>query len=127
MKRDQKANSTTETQEQSSRSIGLGSWILAGISSVLQFLIFPSPGQYWLCWIAFVPLLVALVKVADLRPRASFAVAYFSGILWHMSTCVWIVHAMNTYGGIPLPLSIGILFLYALYLGLYHGVFGLVF
>ena len=33
---------------------------------------------------------------------------------------------MNLYGGLPRPIALGILFLFALYLGLYHALFGVV-
>ncbi len=102
-------------------------WLLAGISGLLQILIFPSPALYWLCWVALVPLALALVQASEKSAASTFLAGYCSGIIWYAGSCFWIVHVMNTYGDLPLPVAIGILVLFALYLGLYHGLFGLLF
>src|SRR5262249_47043231 len=51
--------------------------------------------------------------------------AYASGILWYLGTCYWIFDTMHRYGGVPIPVALLILLAFAMYLGLYHGVFGL--
>ena len=51
-------------------------------------------------------------------------VAYLCGILWYAGNCYWIYQTMNLYGGLPVPVALGILVLFALYLGLYHALFG---
>src|SRR5260370_12386965 len=62
------------------RQIHFSAWWLVGLSSLLQVLIFPLPGLYLLSWIAFAPLLVALLRAqpvgtleidASLRLRAA--------------------------------------------------------
>jgi len=58
-------------------------------------------------------------------PMQAFLLAYACGILWYMGTCYWIYDTMHQYGGISPPLALLILFLFSLYLGLYHGLFGL--
>src|SRR5579883_1266973 len=94
-------------------------WALAAISGVLQVLVFPSPAQYWLCWVALVPLLLALAAASQQGARRAFVVGYFSGILWYAGSCAWVVHVMNSYGDLPFAVASGILILFALYLGLY--------
>jgi apolipoprotein N-acyltransferase len=120
------------------RHIHSSAWLLIGLSSLLQILIFPLPGFYVLSWFAFAPLLVALLRArpagvleidgsVDLQPAKpgqAFLLAYISGILWYAGTCYWIYDTMHQYGGLNKPLALLALFLFCLYLGLYHGFFG---
>jgi apolipoprotein N-acyltransferase len=113
--------------------------MLVGLSSLLQVLIFPLPGLYLLSWVAFAPLLVALLRArpvgvleidgsVDLqaaKPGQAFLLAYVSGILWYAGTCYWIYNTMHEYGGLSSPLALLALFLFCLYLAIYHGLFGL--
>jgi apolipoprotein N-acyltransferase len=121
------------------RQIHSSAWLLVGLSSLLQVLIFPLPGLYVLSWVAFAPLIVALLRArpagilevdgsVDLqaaKPGQAFLLAYLSGILWYAGTCYWIYNTMHQYGGLNKPLALLALFLFCLYLGLYHGLFGL--
>src|SRR5207248_2885636 len=113
-------------------------WLLALGSGVLQVLIFPSPSLPWLAWIALAPLIVAVLHpyancsdaaaLLDFRPasaRHGFLLGYVSGFVWYAGSCYWIFHVMNTYGGLSAPIAVGVLILFCLYLGLYHGLFGL--
>jgi apolipoprotein N-acyltransferase len=121
------------------RQIHFSAWLLVGLSSLLQVLIFPLPGLYVLSWIAFVPLIVALLRARPAgaleidgspnlqaaTPGQGFLLGYASGILWYAGTCYWIYDTMHQYGGLSKPLALLALFLFCLYLGLYHGFFGL--
>jgi apolipoprotein N-acyltransferase len=121
------------------RQIHPSAWLLVIGSAVLQILIFPLPGLYFLSWFALAPLMVALLRArsaGDLEfdnspkfqpasPIQAFLLSYSCGILWYMGTCYWIYDTMHQYGGITPPLALLILFLFSLYLGLYHGLFGL--
>jgi apolipoprotein N-acyltransferase len=121
------------------RQIHPSAWLLVGISSLLQVLIFPLPGLYVLSWVAFAPLIVALLRarpagvleiagspnLQGATPGQAFLLAYVSGILWYAGTCYWIYDTMHQYGGLTPPLALLALFLFCLYLGLYHGLFGL--
>jgi apolipoprotein N-acyltransferase len=121
------------------RKIHPRAWGLALLSAVLQVLIFPLPGLYWLAWIAIAPLLIALLRAhpagalqVDARVRLSpatpfqgFLLAYACGILWCGGTCYWVFHTMHRYGGLPIPVALVVLLLFCLYVGLYHGAFGL--
>jgi apolipoprotein N-acyltransferase len=123
------------------RQIHSSAWFLVGLSSLLQVLIFPLPGIYVLSWIAFAPLIMALLrarpvgelevegstKLQAAKPGQAFLLAYVSGILWYAGTCYWIYDTMHQYGGLNKPLALLALFLFCLYLGLYHGLFGLLF
>jgi apolipoprotein N-acyltransferase len=114
-------------------------WLLAIFAAILQVVIFPLPNLYVLSWIAVAPLLVALlrarrpptlqlqagIKLLPARPLQGFALGYLCGILWYGGNCYWIYSTMKQYGGISAPGAAGLLFLFCLYLGLYHGLFGL--
>jgi apolipoprotein N-acyltransferase len=121
------------------RQIHPSAWFLVALSSLLQILIFPLPGLYVLSWLAFAPLTVALlrarpagvleiagsVNLQAAKPGQAFLLAYVSGIVWYAGTCYWIYNTMHEYGGLTPPLALLALFLFCLYLGLYHGLFGL--
>jgi apolipoprotein N-acyltransferase len=121
------------------RQIHFSAWLLVFLSTLLQVLIFPLAGIYVLSWIAFAPLIFALlqsrpvgaleivgsVNLQAAKPGQAFLLAYTSGILWYAGTCYWIYDTMHQYGGLSQPLALLALFLFCLYLGLYHGLFGL--
>jgi apolipoprotein N-acyltransferase len=121
------------------RQIHYSAWLLVGLSSLLQVLIFPLPGLYVLSWVAFAPLIVALLRARPAgalevdgsvylqaaTPGQAFLLAYVSGILWYAGTCYWIYDTMHEHGGLSGPVAALALFLFCLYLGLYHGLFGL--
>lgn len=110
------------------------SWALAALAGVLQVLIFPSPSWTWMAWVALAPLLVALLQRPEqevLRPGVAegltigqgFWLGYLCGFVWYLGSCYWVFHVMNSYGGLPAPVATGVLVLFCLYLGLYHGLF----
>lgn len=121
------------------RKIRSSAWFLAVVSAGLQVVIFPLPGLYWLAWMAVAPLLIALlrarpagvlqldapVKLAPATPWQGFLLGYFCGILWSAGTCYWIFDTMHHYGGLPVPVALFALILFCMYIGLYHGLFGL--
>jgi apolipoprotein N-acyltransferase len=121
------------------RQIHPSAWLLVVLSSLLQVLIFPLAGLYLLSWVAFAPLIVALlrarpagvleidgsVNLQAAGPVQAFLLAYVSGIFWYAGTCYWIYNTMHEHGGLSAPLALLALFLFCLYLGLYHGLFGL--
>jgi apolipoprotein N-acyltransferase len=121
------------------RQIHYSAWLLVGLSSLLQVLIFPLPGLYVLSWVAFAPLIVALLrarpagalevsgetKLQAATPAQAFVLGYVSGILWFAGTCYWIYDTMHEHGGLSVAAAGLALFLFCLYLGLYSGFFGL--
>ncbi|MGA9977416.1 MAG: apolipoprotein N-acyltransferase [Candidatus Sulfotelmatobacter sp.] len=121
------------------RSIHFSAWLLVALSALLQVLIFPLPGLYILSWFALAPLILAVlrarpageleidgsVKLRAASPGQAFLLAYACGVLWYAGTCYWIFGTMRQFGGMSTPLALLALFLFCLYLGLYHGFFGL--
>jgi apolipoprotein N-acyltransferase len=121
------------------RQIHFSAWLLVALSAILQVIIFPLPGVYVLSWFALAPLIVALlrtrpagelevagsVRLRPATPGQGFLLGYLCGILWYAGTCYWIYDTMRQYGGLSAPEALLALFLFCCYLGLYHGLFGL--
>jgi len=94
-----------------------------------------------LSWVALAPLIYAILKCRDqdvsmvladggqflapATPRQGFLLGYVSGVIWYLGTCYWIFHVMHSYGNLGVVTSTVLLVLFALYLSLYHGLFGL--
>lgn len=115
------------------RSVPFRAWVFAAISALLQVLPFPiaGPVPLWrraFCWFCLTPLLFALLDAdaqkRPLRPKQAALLGYLCGVLWYLGNCYWIYQTMHLYGGIPEAGAFGILFLFSLYLGLYHALFG---
>src|SRR4029077_3137276 len=114
-------------------------WLLILLSAVFQILSFPLPGLYLFGWIALAPLIVATLharspetlqldesqKLIAASPWQGFLLGYACGILWYLGTCYWVYDTMHQYGGLASPIALFVLLLFSLYLGLYHGAFGL--
>jgi apolipoprotein N-acyltransferase len=114
--------------------------LLALFSAGLQILIFPKPSLYFLGWIAFVPLLYALLRgrggegelldsegrsLRQFTPWQGFVIAWISGVAWYVGTCYWIYSVMHGFGNLSPPLAALITAGYCLIMGMHHGVFGL--
>ena len=121
------------------RTLTLRQWLLAITSGILQVLIFPSPSIYFLSWIALAPLLVAILqprsengelldaggrKLNATTPWQGFLLAYIGGVVWYAGTCYWVYHTLHIYGGLDAITAVGVLLVYCLYFGMYHGLFG---
>ncbi len=120
-------------------------WGLTLVSAALQVVIFPLPNLYWFSWIAVAPLLVAILRcrvpetlrlqmqgtgneqarLLPATPLQGFLLGYACGILWFAGTCYWIFDTMHRYGDMPLPAAALAEILFCVYVGLYHGMFGL--
>ncbi|MGB9285177.1 MAG: hypothetical protein WCB59_14290, partial [Candidatus Sulfotelmatobacter sp.] len=111
------------------RQIHYSAWLLIILSSLLQVLIFPLPGLYVLSWVAFAPLIVALLRARPAgeleiagsfnlqaaRPGQAFLLGYASGILWYAGTGYWIYDTMHEPGGLSVAAAALALFLFCLY------------
>ena len=116
-------------------------WLLAAASGVLQVLIFPEPALYFLSWVALAPLIYAVLQCrnqdalltmvedgkwfAPATAWQGFWLGYLSGVIWYLGSCYWVYHVMHVYGNLGPATSFLLLLGYALYLALYHGLFGL--
>jgi len=65
------------------------------------------------------------VRLLPATAWQGFALGYKCGILWFAGTCYWVFDTMHRYGGLPIPAAVLVLILFCMYVGLYHGLFGL--
>jgi apolipoprotein N-acyltransferase len=118
-------------------------WGLTLLSAALQVVIFPLPNLYWFSWIALAPLLIAILRcrtaetlrlqmhghdparLLPATPWQGFLLGYTCGMVWFAGTCYWIFDTMHRYGDMPLPAATLALILFCMYVGLYHGMFGM--
>jgi apolipoprotein N-acyltransferase len=121
------------------RRISSSAWRLVLLSAGLQIAIFPLPNLYWLSWVAVAPLIIAILRtrapetlqldgstrLLPATPWQGFVLGYTCGIIWFAGTCYWIFDTMHRYGGMPVPVAALVLTLFCMYVGLYHGMFGL--
>lgn len=122
------------------RKIPAKTWALALLSSGLQILIFPKTSLFFLCWVAIVPLLYALLRgrggegeLVDsegrsLRPFTllqGFAIGWVSSFVWYIGTCYWLYIALHVHGGLSVAVSAVLTVLFCLIMALDHGLFGL--
>ena len=122
------------------RRIRPNAWALACVSGVLQVLIFPRPAFYIVSWVALAPLIYAILRCREqdatlvlddggefLGPATAwqgFWLGYVSGVIWYLGSNYWVFYVMHVYGSIGVPTSVLLQVMYALYLSLYHGLFG---
>ena len=97
---------------------------LAGVSGLLLALSFPLSetfiGLPWLAWVALVPLGLAIRHTG---PGRALVTGWLAGLTAALAILVWVVIVMQTYGGLPLVISLLLLLLLAAYVGLYVGLF----
>lgn len=121
------------------RGIHHRAWLLSLLSAFLQVLIFPLPGLSIFCWVALVPLLLALLqarppealqlesagtRLLPARPWQGFLLGYVCGIVWYAGTCYWVFDTMRQYGGLNVAMSAFLLLLFCMTAGLGHALFG---
>lgn len=94
--------------------------IASATSGLLYGLSQPGPDLWPLAWVCLVPLLYAL-EDRDLKER--ILLGFVSGGVAYLTSCYWIVVAVNKYGGISLVGSVAVLLLLCLYLGSYWALF----
>jgi len=97
------------------------SWGLAALSGVLLFLSFPKFGHGAVAFFALAPLLVAL---NDAGLRRGFWLAYACGVVSSIGLLYWTSLVVVQYGGLSLPLGIGVMLLQCLFVALFQGLFG---
>jgi apolipoprotein N-acyltransferase len=65
------------------------------------------------------------MRLEPASPWQAFLLAYACGVLWYLGTCYWIFDTMRHYGGLSTPVALLVLLAACMYMGLYHGIFGL--
>lgn len=90
------------------------------LSGALLVLVQPPVSLFPLAFIALVPLL-RVIDGNDIL--LSFKRGFAAGMVAWLGIVYWVVVAMNSYGGINIPLSVLVLLLFAIYLSLYVAIF----
>ena len=113
-------------------------WLLVAASGLLQVLVFPKPGAFFLSWIALAPLIYALLRgrggegeLVDsegrsLRPFTlwqGFVLGWVCGFIWYLGTCYWIYPVMHDYGNLNAAISALLMFALSSYMALNHALF----
>jgi apolipoprotein N-acyltransferase len=98
---------------------------LAIISGVLFACAFPNVALGWLMFIALLPLFVALTRVRT--ARGAFLLGWLSQTIAWLMMVPWVVRVMSHYGGLPYVTGIVIFVAMCAYLGVYGGVFAILF
>lgn len=96
----------------------------AVLTGFLLAMSFPGTKCSPLAWVAIVPL---MVSVKSMGRKQAFYAGLTAGMAFFISLIYWIVPTLNTYGGLPFFLAVPVFVLLAFYLGLYTGIFALVF
>ena len=99
-------------------------YLPAVFSGILLTLSFPTFNLYPLAWISLVPFIVSLWGK---EPSKAFITGLVFGVFYFFGTTYWIYHSISHYGGIPLIVSLIIVFSLCLYLSLYPGIFAVLF
>src|SRR5262245_11478906 len=96
-------------------------WGLTLLSTLLLILAFPDFDLWFLAWVAFVPLLLAIAQ----RPlsKRAFLLGWFTGSVFFYSTCYWLTYSIIHYGRLPTWLAYVLLIPGALVLGLFPALF----
>ena len=94
--------------------------LLALLSGFMLTASFPPSPFYFLAWFALVPLLKSLENET---PMAALRLGFAAGLAHYLTLIYWVIIVMGHYGHLPLPVSVGILILFSLYLAIYTGLF----
>jgi apolipoprotein N-acyltransferase len=103
-------------------SIKKSSASLAILSGILYVLAQPPVSLWPVAYFSLVPLFFALEKGGL---RHNFVAGFLSGFVAYIGLVYWVVVAMNSYGGISIPLALLALVLLVAYMALYTGFFAL--
>ncbi|HEY2381291.1 MAG TPA: apolipoprotein N-acyltransferase [Terriglobia bacterium] len=98
-------------------------YLISAISGVLLVLSLPKPDLYPLAWIALGPLIFAIAKAKSVAQTV--LASYIAGVVFFSGTFYWITETMTIYGGLSVPLSVGVGALFALMYALYFVLFAL--
>ena len=96
--------------------------LLAASSGILLALSFPKFGNGALAWVALAPLLVALAE--SRAGLDSFRLGYVTGAVSSVGIVYWTALVVVQYGGLSLPVGIGVMGLLCLALALFPSLFG---
>lgn len=100
----------------SNRKITIKDLVFVTLSGAFTGLAFPKFDFMFLGWISLIPLFYALVPR---RPRQAFVLGLTAGTSFYLVLLYWIPAVPAYYGGLSLPFSLLIYFLFAIFLALF--------
>jgi apolipoprotein N-acyltransferase len=103
----------------------LPSWknvLLALVAAGLLILAFPDFEFWFLAWFALVPLLWAVEREKESTVR-SFLLGWLFGTAFFFGTGWWLTYAPIHYAAVPWPVAYFLIFIVALILGIFPGIF----
>jgi apolipoprotein N-acyltransferase len=89
---------------------------------LLLVLSLPKPDLYPLAWVALIPWLLIIGSGATLKQ--TLLASYAAGFVFFAGTFYWIAETMVIYGGLSIPLGIGVGILFVLMHAFYFVLFG---
>jgi apolipoprotein N-acyltransferase len=119
-----KRSTPSSTRSRKHSPLSTQHYSLAALAGVLFALAFPDYSIAWLAFIAFVPLLYAIVNAKS--ARQAFLFGWLSQTIAWLLMVPWVVRVMSHYGGLPYATGVAIFVAMSLYLGLYGALFALV-
>jgi apolipoprotein N-acyltransferase len=96
--------------------------LLAALSGALLALSFPKFGHGTMAWVALAPLLLALGESRG--GLDAFRLGYITGAVASVGIVYWTALVVVQYGGLSLPVGIGVMTLLCLALALFPSLFG---
>ena len=96
-------------------------WLPAVASAVLAMLSFAPFDQWYLAFVAWVPLLVWLPRAMP-TPKQALQAGWLAGSLLHLVFYWWLVHTMQAMSGFPWLLAVSVHVIFATVMGLHQGI-----
>jgi apolipoprotein N-acyltransferase len=96
--------------------------LLALLAAGLLIVAFPDFELWWVAWFALVPLLWAVEREKGSTVR-SFLLGWLFGTAFFFGTGWWLTYAPIHYAAVPWPVAYFLIFIVALILGIFPGVF----
>ena len=98
---------------------------LAALSGILFVCAFPNVAAGWLMFVALLPLFVALARAESYK--GAFLLGWLSQTIAWLMMVPWVIRVMSHYGGLPYVTGVVIFVAMCAYLGMYGGLFALLF
>ncbi|MEP7077161.1 MAG: apolipoprotein N-acyltransferase [Acidobacteriota bacterium] len=95
---------------------------LAILSAILLILAFPDFEYWFLAWLGFIPLLLAVDR-QKVSAISSFFTGWLFGTCFFLGTCWWLTYSMIRYGGLPAAFAYLLLLIICLLVGLFPAMF----
>src|SRR5215213_6448874 len=100
-------------------------WAAAAATAILLILSFPDFELSLLAWVSLAPLMWAILRRP--APRSAFILGWATRTVFFYVSCYWLTYSMIHYGGLPTLLAYLLLLPAALIVGVFPGLFALLF